>query len=506
MTTLSRILGFVRDILFARLFGADGGTDAFFVVFKIPNFLRRLFAEGGFNQAFVPVLSEYRETRRREEMLDFVHHMAGTLGGILLVVTSLGVAAAPLLILVFAPGFHDDPAREALAADMLRITFPYLFFISLTAFAGSLLNSFSRFAVPAFTPVLLNLSLIGCALWLSPRMEEPLMGLAWGVFIAGVVQLAFQLPFLARLGLLPRPRWGWHHPGVRKTVRLMLPAIFGSSVAQVNLLLDTLIASFLAAGSISWLYYSDRLVEFPLGVFGIALGTVILPLLSREHARQSRESFSRTLDWSLRLVLLIGLPATLGLFLLAGPILATLFQYGQFDLQDTEMARLSLMAYCAGLPAFLLIKILAPGYYARQDTKTPVKIGIIAMVANMGLNVLFVVPLVWSGFEGTHMGLAMATAASAWLNAGLLFRGLLARGVYRPRPGWGGLMVRFALAGLAMAAALWWFTPALADWAGAGLADRAGWLAWLIALGAASFVGVLALVGGRPRHFVRGTE
>ncbi len=498
---LSRVLGFLRDILFARLFGADGGTDAFFVVFKIPNFLRRLFGEGAFNQAFVPVLADYRE-HRRAELREFIDRMAGSFAAVLLLVTTLGVAGAPLLILGFAPGFHDDPGRAALAEEMLRITFPYLFFISLTAFAASLLNSAGRFAVPAFTPVLLNLALIGGALWLSPRMEEPLMGLAWAVFVAGVVQLAFQLPFLARAGLLPRPRPGFGHPGVRRTARLMLPALFGSSVAQINLLLDTLIASFLAAGSISWLYYSDRLMEFPLGVFGIALGTVILPSLSRQHAQKSAEEFARTLAWAVRLVWLVGLPATLGLMVLAGPMLATLFQYGAFDAEDTRMAALSLAAYALGLPAFLLVKVLAPGFYARQDTATPVRIGVIAMAANMILNLAIVGPLALAGVPGLHMGLALATALAAWVNAGLLYRGLVRDGICGRRAG--PCFGRAAgLAGGLMVAVLLGSAPGLHAWFDWSAWQRAAALAGLIGLGAGTYGVALGVLGLRPRHFLR---
>ena len=326
MTSLSRVSGFIRDMLYAQLFGAGAGTDAFFVAFRIPNFLRRLFAEGAFSQAFVPVFSEYQTQHQQAELRELVDQVTGTLGAILLLITALGVLAAPLLILLFAPGFSSDAGKYQLTVDMLRITFPYLLFISLTALAGGVLNSCGRFAIPAVTPVLLNLTMIAAALWLAPHMEKPVMGLAWGVFIAGVVQLGFQIPFLRQIKLLPRPRWGWASAGVQQVLKLMLPAVFGSSVAQVNLLIDTLLASFLVSGSVSWLYYSDRLVEFPLGIFGVALGTVILPKLSRHHASAETAHFSQTLDWALRWALLIGVPATVALVILAGPMLAALFQ------------------------------------------------------------------------------------------------------------------------------------------------------------------------------------
>ena len=500
MTLLSRVLGFVRDVVLARLFGADGTTDAFFLVFKIPNFLRRLFAEGAFSQAFVPVFTEYKETRDATALRDLVSHVTGTLGGILLLVTFVGVLAAPALVMLFGPGFADDPAQYTLASEMLRLTFPYLLFVSLTALSGGILNSHDRFALPAFTPVILNLCLIGAALWLAPRLSVPVVALAWGVLAAGILQLLIQLPALHRLALLPRPRWGWRHPGVRKILKLMVPALFGSSVAQINLLLDTVIASLLATGSISWLYYSDRLVELPLGLLGIALATVILPHLSRDHATASRERFSQTLDWALRWVFLVGTPAMLGLLILAGPILATLFYGRAFDGEDLAMARMSLMAYALGLPAFMLVKVLAPGYYARQDTRTPVRIGIVAMVANMGLNLLFVIPWVFTDTPGAHTGLALATACSSLLNAALLYRGLRRDGRLHHTRGWGVFALRLALANGAMTALLLALTPPLAQWTDWTTWERALRLLALVAGGALAYFATLALAGVRPAH------
>ncbi|MCW9015072.1 MAG: murein biosynthesis integral membrane protein MurJ [Gammaproteobacteria bacterium] len=500
MTFMSRILGLARDIIFATLFGASGGTDAFFVAFKIPNFMRRLFAEGAFSQAFVPVFSEYRETRSREALKDLINHVAGSLGGLLLIISIIGSLASPLLVMLFAPGFWDEANRYALTSEMLRITFPYIFFIALTAFAGGILNSYNQFSVPAFTPVLLNLCLIGAAVWASPLFEQPVMALAWGVALAGITQLVFQFPFLLKLGLMPRPKYQRNHEGVSKIIKLMIPAIIGSSVAQINLLFDTIIASFLVAGSVSWLYYSDRLVEFPLGVFGIALATVILPSLSKQHARQSAEQFNQTLDWALKLVLLIALPAALGLLLLAAPLLATLFNYGEFDLRDAQMASMSLMAYALGLPAFVAIKILAPGYYARQDTKTPVKIAIKAMIANMFLNVLFVVPMVVWSIDGPHTGLALATSASAYLNAGLLYRGLRQQGIYSPLPGWGKLNLQMLIANLTMTGFLLYFSPSLEIWNQWQLMERIPYLLGFVVISIALFSLSLFISGFRPRH------
>ncbi|RKZ36327.1 MAG: murein biosynthesis integral membrane protein MurJ [Gammaproteobacteria bacterium] len=495
-TFLSRILGFIRDIVIARLFGASIYADAFFVAFRIPNFLRRLFAEGAFSQAFVPVLSEYKTQHSADEVRDLTACTAGALGAVLLLVTAIGIVAAPVLVTVFAPGFLGDDTKFDLTVQMLRITFPYLLFISLTALAGGVLNTYGRFGVPAFTPVLLNLALISAAIWLAPRLEQPVIALAWGVFAGGVVQLAFQLPFLKRIGLLVWPRLRRGHEGVRKVVRLMIPALFGASVSQINLLVDTLIASFLVTGSVSWLYYSDRLVEFPLGVFGVALGTVILPSLSQKHAQGAAEEFSNTLDWALRWVLIIALPATVGLAILAGPMLTTLFQYGEFSPADVRMARLSLVAYSLGLMGFASIKVLAPGFFSRQDTRTPVRIGVIAMVANIVLNLILVVPL-------AHAGLALATSLSAFLNAGLLYRALRKHGVHRPSPGWAGFIVRVLIANGVMGIAIAIGVGDLALWLQADVAYRVIRLAALVFGGVAVYFLALAICGVRVSTLIK---
>lgn len=497
MTLISRILGLVRDIILARYFGASGGTDAFFVAFKIPNFMRRLFAEGAFSQAFVPVFSEYKETRSREALRDLINHVAGTLGSFLLLLSTLGSLAAPLLVYVFAPGFSDE-ARFQLTADMLAITFPYIFFIALTAFAGGILNSFGKFAVPAFTPVLLNLCLISAAVWGTDYFEQPIMALAWGVALAGLLQLLFQFPFLLRIGLMPLPAIRRAHEGVSRILKLMLPAIVGSSVAQINLLLDTIIASFLVVGSVTWLYYSDRLVEFPLGVFGIALATVILPSLSQQHANKSVTEFSQTLDWALKLTSLISIPASLGLLLLSGPLLTTLYGYGKFTLHDTDMSTLSLMAYSLGLPAFIYIKVLAPGFYARQDTRTPVRIAIKAMIANMFLNILFVVPLVMTDFRGPHIGLALATSASAYMNAFMLFLSLRKQEIYTRGDGWGKFTLQILLANIAMGTFLYLTVPSSATWLTWPLTERIPMLLGFVTLAMLIYFLSLLILGLRP--------
>ena len=500
MTTLSRISGLAREIGFSRWFGAEPVMDAFIVAFKIPNLLRRFFAEGAFSQAFVPVISEYRATKSFDDTRDLVNRAAGTLGAALFVVTLIGVVAAPIIILLFAPGFEAGDERRDMATAMLRLTFPYLFFISLTALAGAVLNSYRRFAASAFTPVLLNIVLIVFAGIVAPRMGDPALALSLGVFVAGIVQLVFQFPFLWRLRLLPLPLWGWAHQGVRKVLRLMLPIIFGSSVAQINILFDTLIASFLAAGSMSWLYYSDRLMEFPLGVFGIALATVIMPNLSENHARESAEQFSQTLDWALRLVLILGVPAALGLALLAEPMVATIYFGGAFTPADVDMATLSLQAYAPGLVAFILVKVLAPGFFARQDARTPVRISVRALLLGMVLNVVFVVTLVQTAWLSPHTGLAAATSCSAFFNASLLFIALRREGVYRAQAGWGRLFVLVGIAAAAMSGFIVWFLPRLGDWLGMSTWQRIGWLTLAIGIAMAVYFAVCLILGLRPRE------
>ncbi len=421
-TMLSRFMGLARDIIFARVIGAEALADVFFVAFKIPNFFRRLFAEGAFAQAFVPILGEYRQKGGQAAVKALVNRVTGTLGITLLGLTALIVVAAPVVAAIFAPKwFLDDSLKFAATTDMLRITFPYLLFISMTGVAAGVLNSYDRFAVPAFTPLLLNVTLIAAALVAAPLFAQPAYALAWGVLVAGVVQFVFQLPFLQRIHMLPTPVVDWQDSGVRKILALMGPAIFGVSVSQINLMLDTMLATFLPTGSVSWLYYSDRLAELPLGVFAVAIATVILPNLSRHHAAASKEAFSETLDWALRMVLIIAVPAAAALVLLAEPILVTLFYYGDvMTARDMSMATLSLRAYAVGLVAFMLIKVLAPGFFARQDMRTPVRIGVIAMVANMVLNLVYLLPL-HHYWQIGHVGLAAATSTSAFLNAILLF-------------------------------------------------------------------------------------
>jgi putative peptidoglycan lipid II flippase len=499
MTMTSRVLGLLRDVVIAAFVGATANADAFFVAFKIPNFLRRLFAEGAFSQAFIPVLADYKAEGNQAAVKALADRVAGVLGGSLFVVTALAIMAAPLITALFAPGFVNQPEKFYLTSEMIRITFPYLMLISLTGFCGAILNSYGRFAVPAFTPVFLNLSLIFSALVAAQWFEEPVFALAWGVLLAGCIQLLFQLPSLYRLDLVPRPIWDTSDKGVRRIMKLMVPALFGVSVSQINLLLDTVLASFLPTGSVSWLYYSDRLAELPLGIFGIAIATVILPNLSAHRAAARERSFSETLDWALRSVLLIGVPSAIALILLAEPILITLFQYGALTLVDVEMAALSLRAYSLGLIAFMLVKILAPGFYARKDTATPVKIGIVAMAANMMMNILFTLPLMYLWNIG-HMGLALATSLAAMLNAALLLRGLRRAGFYQVQPGWMPYTLRLLLASACMAALIWWLVPEHSLWAEWGWVRRVLEMALLCGVGITVYFASHWLFGTRVSH------
>lgn len=495
MTMISRVLGFVRDMVIARMFGASAGADAFFVAFKIPNFFRRLFAEGAFSQAFVPVLANTKENKSKEAVRVLVGAITFRLGLILLALTIFGVLGASLWMSVFAPGFRSDPAKFALATDMLRLTFPYLMLISLVALSSALMNTYNRFAVPAFTPVWLNLVLIGCAIWLSPLLDVPVMALAWGVLIAGVVQLAFHLPFLWKMGLLPKPT-RQYDPGVSEVKRLMLPALFGVSVAQINLLVDTILASFLVSGSVSWLYYSDRLMEFPLGVFGVALATVVLPGLSKKAANSDWAGFKKDLDFALKLVMLIGLPATVGLVLLAQPLLVTLFFYGEFTANDVNMASMSLMAYALGLLGFILVKVLAPAFYARKDMKTPVKIAVVALISNIVLNLLLIGPM-------AHVGLALATSITAFLNAGLLYYFLIKHQVFTLQTRWRTFSLQVLLALTAMATLLLIASPSHQAWLLFDAWQRVGWLFGLIAAAMTVYLSVLLATGFRPRQLIK---
>lgn len=513
MTMISRVLGLARDAIIFQYFPAGGALDAFFVAFRVPNLLRRMVAEGAFSLAFVPVLSEYKESRSREDLQKLLNHVAGTLSLILFGITVIGMIAAPLLATLFAPGFSlgddsvgGDASKHELTSQLLLITFPYIFFISLSAFVSSILNTFQKFAVPAFTPVLLNVVLISAAIWWAPHFAQPVEALAWAVIIGGFVQLAFQLPSLMKLGLLPKPNFKRGHDGVKKIMKLMAPALLGSSVAQINILINTAIASMLAAGSISWLYASDRFVELPLAIIGVAIGIVILPKLSGDHVKAQGKAFSGTLDWAVRISLLMALPAMVGLMLLAKPILATVLNNGVNGWILVEMASMSLITYSFGLPAFILVKVLAPGFYSRQDTRTPVRIGIIAIICNIILSALIVFPWVKMEIIGPHAGLALATALAGYINAGMLFYQLKKQGIYHHqrnnRKIWIKDLLRIFVAVIAMAAVIWWLNPMDSWWQGAGLWSKVGHLLALVTLAIMTYFGSLFLLGVRKKNFI----
>jgi putative peptidoglycan lipid II flippase len=500
MTLLSRILGFVRDFVIARAFGAGLATDAFFVAFKLPNLLRRLFAEGAFSQAFVPILGEYKNKRSEEDTRTLVDHVASLLSMVLFAITAIGIAAAPVLVWISAPGFAADAGKFELTVALTRITFPYIFFMSLVALAGGLLNSWSRFALPAFTPVLLNLAFIGMALFAAPYFDPPALALGWAVFLGGILQLAIQIPALRKISMLPRLslnwRAAWADPGVRRILTLMGPAVIGVSVSQVSLLINTIFASFLKTGSVSWLYYADRLMEFPSGLLGAALGTILLPSLSRYHASDNQVEYSRLLDWGLRLTLLLAAPAALALAILAVPLIATLFFHGAFSADDVFRTREALVAYTVGLTGMILVKVLAPGFYARQNVRTPVRIALISLAATQAMNLAFI------GWIG-HAGLALSIGLAACLNAVLLYRGLRRLNIYAPQAGWGMFVAKLLAALILMGSLLWFGMGTESSWLQKHFIDRAIHLAWLVPLGATSYFATLWMLGFRLNDFKR---
>ena len=496
MTLVSRILGFVRDLIIARIFGAGIATDAFFVAFRVPNLLRRLFAEGAFSQAFVPVLAEYKNNRTDEQTRELIDHVATLRGVALFVVTLLGILAAPLIIYISAPGFTTAPDKFELTVELLRITFPYILFISLVALAGGILNTYGHFSVPALTPVLLNLSFIGCALWLAPLMDPPVLALAWAVFIGGILQLAFQIPFLLHLKRLPRLRFRFRDSGAWRVLKLMGPAVFGVSIGQISLLINTIFASLLITGSVSWLYYADRLMEFPAGMLGVALGTVILPSLSRHYTENSSEEFSRLLDWGLRLTFLLTLPAAAALALLAIPLITTLFYYGAFSMEDVWMTREALIAYSIGLLGLILVKVLAPGFYARQNIRTPVKVAILTLVATQLMNLAFIIPL-------KHAGLALAIGLGACLNAGMLYAKLRSHGIYQPLPGWGLFILKILIAIIVMGVGLWLTAGSNTEWFVLTATERVVKLGLMVVQGGISYFACLWVLGFRLHDFSR---
>lgn len=498
MTLLSRILGFVRDAVIASIFGASMANDAFVVAFRLPNLLRRLFAEGAFSQAFVPILAEYRNRQSHEETRRLVNHVTTLLFLALLLVTVLGVWFTPQLIMLTAPGFVGENEKFQLTVALTRITFPYILLISLVALAAGILNTWNRFSLPAFTPVLLNLSFIAMALLATGWFDPPIMALAWAVLLGGLLQLAIQLPTLARIDMLPRFALNFQDPGVRRILRLMAPALLGVSVAQISLLINTVFASLLPAGSLSWLYYADRLMEFPSGLLGAALGTILLPSLAKCHANERPQEFSQLLDWGLRLTLLLTLPAALALAILGVPLISTLFQHGAFAAEDVIQTRSALLAYSLGLTSLILVKVLAPGFYARQNIRTPVKIALLSLATTQLLNLLFIF-----GLQLNHAGLALSISLASWLNAGLLYHGLRRHGSYQPQAGWRAFYFKLGLALLVMTSVLWLGRGEETAWLTRSNTEKILWLAGLCLAGAASYFATLAVLGFRLQDFRR---
>ncbi|CAM2939328.1 integral membrane protein MviN [Ectopseudomonas mendocina] len=498
LTMVSRVLGFVRDTIIARTFGAGVASDAFVVAFKLPNLLRRIFAEGAFSQAFVPILAEYKMQQGEEATRTFIAYVSGLLTLVLALVTAIGVLAAPWIVWATAPGFADEAERFELTVDLLRVTFPYILLISLSSLAGAILNTWNRFSVPAFVPTLLNVSMIVFALFLTPYFDPPIMALGWAVLAGGLAQLLWQLPHLKKIGMLVLPRLSFGDLGVWRVLKQMGPAIFGVSVSQISLIINTIFASFLVAGSVSWMYYADRLMELPSGVLGVALGTILLPALSKTYASKNRDEYRRLLDWGLRLCFLLVLPCTLALAILAEPLVVSLFQYGKFTANDSLMTQQALMAYAVGLLALILVKILAPGFYAQQNIKTPVRIAVISLLATQAMNALFVF-----GLEMAHVGLALAISLAACLNAGLLYWQLLRADIFRPLPGWGVFLFKLVVAVAVMVAVLLGLLQVMPAWAEGEMFVRLVRLGALVLAGLVAYFGMLLILGFRPRDFAR---
>lgn len=497
MTMLSRVLGLVRDIVLLNVFGAGKDFDTFVVAFRIPNFFRRLFAEGAFSQAFIPVLTEYKTTKTHAEVQILISRVFGCLMTVMSLLTFVAMVAAPAVLYIYAPGFHNDPEKFDLAVDMFRLTIPYLLFMSLTAFASSILNSYGSFSTPAFAPVLLNITMIAGAWWLTPYMAEPIMALGWAVVVAGILQLVIQIPELWRKNLLIPPKIDFKHEGVDRIMKLMLPALFGVSVTQINLLLNTIWASFMQDGSVSWLYSAERMTELPLGLIGVAIGTVILPSLSARHAEQDQSKFRGMIDWAAKVIMLVGIPASIALFMLSTPIIQALFQRGQFTVEDTQMTAMALQCMSAGVISFMLIKVFAPGFYAQQDTKTPVRVGLMAVAANAILNVIFIGFFKLIDWQAEHMALALASSGSALVNAGMLYFYLHKRDIYRFGAHWKKLFLQFALANITMIAALWyalsWYNGDASQWI------RILEVVGLCVIGVIAYAVGLLITGFKPR-------
>lgn len=498
MTMFSRVLGFARDAIVARIFGAGMATDAFFVAFKLPNLLRRIFAEGAFSQAFVPILAEYKSKQGEDATRVFVAYVSGLLTLALAVVTVAGMLAAPWVIMVTAPGFADTADKFTLTTQLLRITFPYILLISLASLAGAILNTWNRFSIPAFAPTFLNISMIGFTLFAAPYFHPPVLALAWAVTVGGVLQLVYQLPHLKKIGMLVLPRVNFRDEGAMRVVKQMGPAILGVSVSQISLIINTIFASFLASGSVSWMYYADRLMEFPSGVLGVALGTILLPSLSKSFSSGNHDEYCRLMDWGLRLCFLLALPSAVALGILAKPLTVSLFQYGKFTAFDAAMTQRALVAYSVGLIGIIVVKVLAPGFYSRQDIKTPVKIAIVTLILTQVMNLAFIGPL-------KHAGLSLSIGLAACLNASLLYWQLRKQKIFTPQPGWAWFLTRLLISVLVMSAALVGMLYMMPDWSQGTMVWRVMRLMAVVVVGIVAYFAALAVLGFKVKEFVRRT-
>ncbi|MEM8209197.1 murein biosynthesis integral membrane protein MurJ [Morganella morganii] len=496
MTMFSRVLGFIRDAIIARIFGASMAADAFFVAFKLPNLLRRIFAEGAFSQAFVPILSEYKTQQGEEATRTFIAYVSGMLTLILALVTVLGILAAPWIIYVTAPGFTDDPDKFTLTTNLLKVTFPYIFLISIASLAGGILNTWNRFSVPAFAPTLLNVSMIGFALFAAPYFNPPIMALAWAVLAGGLLQIAYQLPHLKKIGMLVLPRVSFRNSGVWRVMKLMGPAILGVSVSQISLIINTIFASFLVSGSVSWMYYADRLMELPSGVLGVALGTILLPSLAKSFSKGDTTEYRKLMDWGLRLCFLLALPCAVALAILAEALTVSLFQYKNFTAFDALMTQQALIAYCVGLMGMIVIKVLAPGFYSRQNIKTPVKIAIATLILTQLMNLAFIGPF-------KHAGLALSIGIAACFNASLLYWQLRKQNIFTPLPGWGKFFFKLVIAMLFMAAVLVGMMYLMPEWSQGNMLMRMLRLMGVVIAGAGAYFAALYALGFRLRDFAQ---
>ncbi|MDC3386243.1 murein biosynthesis integral membrane protein MurJ [Gammaproteobacteria bacterium] len=503
-TMISRIFGYIRDAaIFIFISNSSGALDAFFVAFRIPNFFRRIFGEGALSTAYVPVLSDYKNNAKGNDAKEFINSSITYLCLILLIISIVGVAITPILIYLIAPGFvYAESGQYELSYSLLRITFPFMFFICLTAVLSSILNCYEKFSMPAFTPVIVNITLILSILFFSDNFDEPVYALAWGLIFGGFIQVVFLLYPLIKMGLFPKISFNKKHPGIKKIKELMLPMILGSSVTQINLIFDTIIASFLITGSIGWLYMSDRFIELPLALFGISIATVLLPKLSEYYNKSDCRSYNATFNWGLKIGIIISLPTSIGLILLAEPILITLLQYREFSVHDVNMTAIGMIAFAIGLPGMIGAKILITNFYSRKNTKYPVRAAVIAVICNFLLNIIFVIYLIKSEFDGAHAGLALATSISAYINFFLLFKTALKTKIIEIDLSIKKIFIKSMIASIIMATFILYFDLNLNTWINLNLVGRLSNLFFIITSSIILYLVLLVMFGIFPKKLV----